>query len=325
MKAVQVGILVALLVCAGLLFKIYRGQQPAVAPPAAAPPQNAVAETPAATSPAPAAPAPAQVSQPSPEQELPGAPLRKPSPARAQKKKAPEVVAQNLPPVEPAPAAPPPPAAPASAPPPPPAEPQTQLPPPSPAMLNPPSGSETAPPPPRMPQTVTIPAGTLLSVRLGETLSSDKSQPGDTFSATLDQPLVVEGFVIGERGARVQGKVIESEKAGRVSGVPSLAVHLIRLRTSDGQDVAVETERFRKEGRSERGEDLKKVGAGAVIGAAIGAIAGGGKGAAIGAGVGGAAGAGTAVATRGKPVELPVETRLTFRLQQPVTITERLH
>jgi hypothetical protein len=324
MKAVQVGILVALIVCAGLLFKIYRGQQSAVAPPAAAPPQNSIAATPAAPPPAPAAPAPAVASQPSPEQELPAAPLRKPSPIRARKKMAPAVVAQNLPPVEPAPAAPPP-AAPASAPPPPPAEPQAQVPPPAPAILNPPSETETAPPPPRTPQTVTIPAGALLSVRLGETLSSGKSQPGDTFSATLDQPLVVEGFVIGERGARVQGKVLESEKAGRLTGVSSLVIHLTRLHTSDGQEIVIDTAPFHKEGPSSKGEDVKKIGAGAVIGAAIGAIAGGGKGAAIGAGVGGAAGTGTAAATRGKPTELPVETRLTFRLQQPVTITERLH
>lgn len=323
MKAVQIGILAALIVCAGLLFKIYRGQQSAVAPPAAAPAQNAAVATPAAPLPAPAAPAPA-VLQPAPEPERPAAPLRKPSPTRTQKKKAPEVVAQNLPPLDPAPA-PPAPVAPAPAPPPPPEEPQTQVPPPAPPILNPPSGTETAPPPPRTPNTVTIPAGALLSIRLGETLSSEKSQPGDMFSATLDQPLVVDGFVIGERGARVRGKVVESQKAGRVSGVSSLAVQIVRLHTSDGQDIAIETERFRKEGASERGEDLKKVGVGAVLGAAIGAIAGGGKGAAIGAGVGGAAGAGTAAATRGKPLELPVETRLTFRLQQPVTITEQLH
>lgn len=319
MKAVQVGILVALLVCAGLLFKIYRGQQPAVAPAALAPPQNTVAATSAAPPPAPAIPAPAVASQPSPEQELPGAPLRKPSPTRARKKTAPALIAQNLPPVEPAPAAP------APAPPPPPAEPQAQVPPPAPAILNPPGGAETAPPPPRTPQTVTIPAGTLLSVRLGETLSSGKSQPGDTLSATLDQPLVVEGFVIGERGARVQGKVLESEKAGRLTGVSSLVIHLTRLHASDGQEIVIDTAPFHKQGPSSKGEDVKKIGAGAVIGAAIGAIAGGGKGAAIGAGVGGAAGTGTAAATRGKPVELPVETRLTFRLQQPVTITERLH
>lgn len=322
MKAVQVGILVALVVCAGLLFKIYRGQQ--VAPPA---PAAVAAQATPAVAPAPAAPDPAPVvSQPAPEPPKAVAAQLKPSPTR--KKKAPVVlVAQDRPPAGPEPPQPA-----QAAPPvqtqPEPAQTQPQPPqpaPPPPPVLNPPSGTETAPPPPRTPHTVTIPAGTLLTVRLAETLTTDKNQPGDIFAATLDQPLVVDGFIIAERGARAQGKVLDSEKAGRVSGLSRLAVQLVRLHTSDGQDVAIQTERFAKEGSTSKGEDAKKVGVGAAIGAAIGAIAGGGKGAAIGAGVGGAAGAGTVAATRGKPIELPVETRVTFRLQQPLTITERLH
>jgi hypothetical protein len=59
------------------------------------------------------------------------------------------------------------------------------------------------------------------------------------------------------------------------------------------------------------------------LGAIIGAIAGGGKGAGIGAGVGGAAGAGDVLLTRGKDAVIPVETKLTFRLQEPVSITEQ--
>jgi hypothetical protein len=73
-----------------------------------------------------------------------------------------------------------------------------------------------------------------------------------------------------------------------------------------------------------RQDDAKKVGAGAALGAVIGAIAGGGKGAAIGAGVGGGAGAGAVMATRGAAAALPSETRLTFRLNAPVTLTEKL-
>jgi hypothetical protein len=79
-----------------------------------------------------------------------------------------------------------------------------------------------------------------------------------------------------------------------------------------------------KDGGSSAASDAAKIGAGAAIGAAIGAIAGGGKGAAIGAGAGGAAGAGTVLLTRGRSAEIPVETRITFRVQDPVTITERL-
>ncbi len=179
-----------------------------------------------------------------------------------------------------------------------------------------------APPPPPQPRTVTLTAGTLLSTRLGETLSTEKLVAGDSFTGTLDRPLVVDGLVIAERGARVEGRVIESEKAGRVKGVSSLSIHLIRLRTSDGQTIQITTDPFRKLGETSRAEDAKKVGIGAGLGAVIGAIAGGGKGAAIGAGVGGAAGGGAVAATRGEAVVLPVETRIDFRLSSAVAVTE---
>lgn len=171
---------------------------------------------------------------------------------------------------------------------------------------------------------MTIPAGTTITMRLADALSSKKNQPGDVFSGTLDQPLVVDGFAIAERGARVEGKLVDAQQAGHVKGVSQLALQLTKVHTSDGQDIAISTEKFVKEASTSHTEDAKKVGIGAVLGAAIGAIAGGGKGAAIGAGAGAAGGGGVAVATRGKPVELPVETRLTFRIEQPVTITERL-
>jgi hypothetical protein len=163
----------------------------------------------------------------------------------------------------------------------------------------------------------------MIPVRLVDGLTSERNLPGDSFTATLDKELVVDGFVIAERGARVEGRVVSSDKGGRVKGVSSLAVELKTLRLSDGQMVPLETESFERHAEQERGEDVAKVGAGAAIGAVIGAIAGGGKGAAIGAGVGGGAGAGTVMATRGKPVTLPSETRLSFRLKTPVTITEK--
>lgn len=181
-----------------------------------------------------------------------------------------------------------------------------------------------SPPPPPEPKKVTLRSGTLLAVRLAESLSSDHVQVGDAFSATLDQPLVVEGFVIAERGARVHGKVISAERAGRVKGLSQLSLQLTQLHTADGQKVPIQTEVFVREGPKSLGNDAAKVGVAAGLGAAIGAIFGGGRGAGIGAGAGGAAGAGTVMATRGKPVVLPVETRLSFRLKDAVTVTEKL-
>jgi len=179
-------------------------------------------------------------------------------------------------------------------------------------------------PEPPQPRSVTLTPGTMLNVRLGETLPSDKNRAGDVFAATLDQPLVVDGLVIAERGARVIGRVRDVEEAGRVKGLARLVLELTSVTTSDGQKVAIRTAGFERQGPESKAEDATKVGVGAVIGAAIGAIAGGGKGAAIGAAAGGAAGGGAVAATRGKPAVLASETLLTFRIDQAVTITERI-
>jgi hypothetical protein len=103
-----------------------------------------------------------------------------------------------------------------------------------------------------------------------------------------------------------------------------MAVELTRLRTDDGQWLDLTTSAFREEAQSTEKRDLKRIGIGAAVGAAVGGILGGGKGAAIGAGVGGGAGAGTAAATRGDPVVLRPETRIDFRLERDVTVTEQL-
>jgi len=311
MKIVQIGILVALIGVGALLFVVWRGQQqqqPAAAPaqgtlttePGPANPPEPVASTPPAA--VPATP-PARPTRPSPIPRSRNAT----SPAATTIDAGTPVVAETpaAQPAEPAPYNPPPP-------------PAAQV-----ARVSEPAPPPAAPPVPPQPRTVTMNAGTLISVRLAETLTTEKLNAGDAFSATIDRPLVVDGLAIAERGARVEGRVIEAVRAGRVKGVSSLSIHLTRLHTSDGQTVQIATDPFRKQGETSKAEDAKKVGIGAGIGAVIGAIAGGGKGAAIGAGVGGAAGGGAVAATRGEEVVLPVETRLDFRISSPVTLTEK--
>jgi hypothetical protein len=166
-------------------------------------------------------------------------------------------------------------------------------------------------------------AGTLIRVRLIDGLTTQRNNTGDTFTGSLDQPLVVDDLVIAERGSRVEGRVVTADKGGKVSGVATLALQLTRVHLSDGQTVSIQSDNFEKHAEQTRGTDAAKVGGGAAIGAIIGAIAGGGKGAAIGAGAGGGVGAGDVLLTRGKPAVLPSETRITFRLSTPVTITER--
>jgi hypothetical protein len=299
---------IILLVAAGAIggAVIMKVTQSPASPPAA------VAQAPAPSSVATPAQAPQEpAAAPIPEQApAPQRARREPAPVhhRPQSHPAPVQVAQNQPPAVV-------PAAPAPAP-----QPQEQapLPPREPEPAAPP-----APPPPPPPQQATLKAGTLIPVRVIDGLSSDRSMPGDQFAASLDQPLVVDGFVIAERGARLEGRVVGSDKGGKVKGVASISVELTRLHTSDGQTVAINTDAFVREAETSKKTDAAKVGAGAAIGAAIGAIAGGGKGAAIGAGVGGGAGAGDVLLTRGKAAAIPSETRISFRLREPVTLTER--
>lgn len=193
-----------------------------------------------------------------------------------------------------------------------------------PVRAEPENATPTPPPSPPEPHKVTLNAGLLLPVRLVDGLSSERNAPGDAFLATLDQELVVDGFVIAERGARVEGRVVASDRGGKMKGVAGIAVELTRLHTSDGQNVAIRTDSFERHAEQTRGGDVEKVAVGAAVGAVIGAAAGGGKGAAIGAGVGGGAGAGDVMLTRGKPATLPSETRISFRLRAPLTLTEQL-
>ncbi len=174
------------------------------------------------------------------------------------------------------------------------------------------------------PNRVTLQRGMLITVRLSESLSTDKNRSGDTFFATLDQPLTVGGFVIAERGARAEGKVVELTPGGRVAGGSHLGLVLTHVDTSDGQRVPISTATVQKTGEASHAADAAKVGGGAVLGAVIGAAAGSGRGAAIGAIAGGASGAGVAVATHNRSVNLPTESRIIFRVEAPVTITERV-
>jgi hypothetical protein len=184
------------------------------------------------------------------------------------------------------------------------------------------TAAPAAAPEPEAPHKVTLNAGMLIPVRLVDGLSSDRNVAGDTFTGTLDRELVVDGFIIAERGARVEGRVVSSDHGTKVKGDAAIAVELTRIHTSDGQNVAIQTDSFERRSTANHGTDAVKIGGGAALGAIIGAIAGGGKGAAIGAGAGGGVGAGDVLLTR-KPATLPSEMRIRFRLRAPVTLTEK--
>jgi len=156
-----------------------------------------------------------------------------------------------------------------------------------------------------------IPATTVINVRLIDTIDSSKASEGQTFNASLVDPIVVRGREVAPRGANATVRLLDLEKSGKFKGRTGLGIVLDTL-TVNGRAVNVETGTVTKTSGSQGKNTAVKTGVGAGIGAAIGAIAGGGKGAAIGAGVGGAAGAASQIFTGGKKVQIPSETVLTF-------------
>lgn len=183
---------------------------------------------------------------------------------------------------------------------------------------------QASPTPAPVPEKITLPAGTFVTVRVDQYLSSDKNKAGDGFSATLSRPLVANGLVISRRGATVGGRVVDAKKAGRVKGVSHLEIALNTLTLADGQQVPVETALTSITGPTSKARDAAAVLTTTTAGAAIGAAAAWGPGAAIGGGAGLVAGTVGVLVTRGRPTVIYPESQLTFRLAKPVTFsTER--
>lgn len=152
-----------------------------------------------------------------------------------------------------------------------------------------PSYPQSAPPPPEPPHLVTLNTGMLIPVCLVDGLSSERNRPGDTFIATLDKDLAVDGFVIAGRGSLVEGRVVAVDRGVQVRGMAALAVELTRLYTSDRQRLAIQTDSFERRSEPPQREDAVKVGVGDML------------------------------LTRGQPATLPSKIRLSFRLRADAT------
>jgi hypothetical protein len=176
------------------------------------------------------------------------------------------------------------------------------------------------PPPPPQPITVTIPEGTIVTIRTIESIDSSVNRAGQTFRASLDAPIVVGDRVVVPKGLNVNLKLVDASSAGKFKGRSELTVSLDSF-TYQGRTYQIASSDVQEKGGSRGKRSAEVIGGGAVLGAIIGGLAGGGKGAAIGAGVG--AGSGTAVQalTHGQQVKIPSETRLDFTLHDPVNVT----
>ena len=166
---------------------------------------------------------------------------------------------------------------------------------------------------------ITVPAGTRILIRMVDSIDSSKQKTGFRFSATLETNLQVEDTVVAPRGTTLYGRLAAASSAGKMSGSSELTLELTDV-LINGTAYPLLTSTYEVKGKGEGGNTAKKVVGGAGLGALIGGLAGGGKGAGIGALAG--AGAGTAVAAskKGQQLQIPSETLLEFRLQQPVSL-----
>lgn len=171
-------------------------------------------------------------------------------------------------------------------------------------------------------KTIALPVGTSISVTVDQTLSSEQSHSGDSFQASLAEPVVIDGKTVVPKGAKVTGRVVEAIASGRLQHPGSLTVSLSSVEV-EGKTYDISTDSVSRKGASHKKRNLGIIGGTAAGGAIIGAIAGGGKGAAIGAGAGAGAGTAGAALTGKKDVSIPAETRITFHLKQSVSVTTK--
>lgn len=201
------------------------------------------------------------------------------------------------------------------------------MPPPAPAAAPaaaPPPPVAPPPPPPPTPapkpqEHVTIPAGTVVTIRMIDSIDSSRNQPGEEFAASLNSPIVVDDRVVASRGVNARVRLVEAKTAGTMTGQSELRLELIAI-TINGVPYETKSGYYEQHGASRGTRTAETVGGGAVLGALLGGILGHGRGAAIGSVAGAGAGTAVQVSTKGQQVKVPAETKLDFTLKEPVSV-----
>jgi hypothetical protein len=168
-------------------------------------------------------------------------------------------------------------------------------------------------------QVISIPAGTVINVRMIDSISSDRNHAGETFRGSIEDPILIGNRTVVPRGATAYVKLVDASSAGRVKGRSKLQLQLERI-VAGNHSYPVTSNVVEFRGKSETKKTGKSAGIGALAGGGLGALLGGGKGAAIGAGVGAGAGVATNAVKKGEQVYIGSESLVRFRLAAPLRI-----
>lgn len=169
---------------------------------------------------------------------------------------------------------------------------------------------------------ITVPAGTRILIRMVDAIDSSKQKTGFRFTATLETDVRAEDTVAAPRGSTVYGQLKQASSSGKFKGSSQLTLELTDI-VVGGTPYPLLTSTYEVKGKGEGGNTAKKVIGGAGLGALIGGIAGGGTGAAIGVLAGAAGGTAIAASKKGEQLQIPSESLLEFRLQQPASLPAR--
>jgi outer membrane lipoprotein SlyB len=169
---------------------------------------------------------------------------------------------------------------------------------------------------------VTVPAGTRILIRTIDPIDSNEQKSGYRFKASLETNLQVEDEVVAPRGTIVYGRLAQASSAGRMSGSSQLTLEMTDI-VINGTSYPLLTSTYEIKGKGEGKKTAGKILGGTGLGAIIGGIAGGGTGAAIGALAGAAGGTAIAASKKGEQLQIPSESLLEFRIEQPVSLPAR--
>jgi hypothetical protein len=168
--------------------------------------------------------------------------------------------------------------------------------------------------------TVVVPGGTSIIATLDGRITTETANTGSAFSATTNEPIIVDGLTVFPSGSRVNGVLRDVEASGRSSGRARMTLAYQEIIDEAGKAHAISAQPLLLEADSGTGTDVERIAAGTVLGAIVGGIAGGGKGAAIGAGAGAGAGVIVMLATQGDELVLEAGQQMSVNMTSPTSV-----